>query len=110
MVAQGIDQQREGRRRLAAARVIEVVARKRRAPVFEHPFEAPFIALAGMACLSQVSADTPYFTSLELPDRPAVEQREYHPWASERIAVDTAESPAAAPFDALRPLLSRALA
>ena len=33
----GIDQHRKGRRGLAAARVIELVARKRRAPILEHP-------------------------------------------------------------------------
>ena len=41
-VAQCIDQQRKRRRMLAPARVVEVVARKRRAPVFEHPPEQTF--------------------------------------------------------------------
>ena len=35
-VAQGIDQERECRRGLAAARIVEVVSRKRWAPVREH--------------------------------------------------------------------------
>ena len=40
-IAQRIDQQGEGRRRLPAARIVEVVAREGRAPVGEHPDERP---------------------------------------------------------------------
>ncbi len=39
-VAQGVDQQGEGRRGLASAGIVEVIARKRRAPIFQHPLEA----------------------------------------------------------------------
>jgi hypothetical protein len=44
-IAQRIDQQDEGRRGLAAAGVEEMLARERRAPVVEHPGEAPRGAL-----------------------------------------------------------------
>ena len=40
LIAKRIDQQGEGRRRLPAARVVQVVARKRRAPVGKHPHRA----------------------------------------------------------------------
>jgi hypothetical protein len=40
---QRFDQQREGGRGLAAGRIIEVIARKRRAPVFKHAPQASFI-------------------------------------------------------------------
>jgi hypothetical protein len=41
-VAQGIDQQRERRRWLPAARVIEMVAGERRTPVFQNWYQPPF--------------------------------------------------------------------
>src|SRR5216683_2075368 len=39
MVAKRIDEQGEGWRGLAAARVVEVITRIRRAPILEHPLE-----------------------------------------------------------------------
>ena len=41
MKAQRLDQQREGRRLLPPARVMEVIAREGRAPVGEHPDQPP---------------------------------------------------------------------
>ena len=40
-VAQRVDEEREGRGRLAAARIVEMVAGEGRAPVAEHPHQPP---------------------------------------------------------------------
>ena len=40
-ITQRVDQKRERGGGLAAARIVEVIARERRAPVFEHPHEPP---------------------------------------------------------------------
>ena len=58
-VAQRIDEQGEGRRGLPAARVVEVVARKGRAPVGQHPDEPPLGKMRLHLVLRQVRQAEP---------------------------------------------------
>src|SRR6266702_192413 len=53
-VPQRLDEQRERRRRLAPARVIEVVARKGGTPVLKHPLEAALVDMGLDQALGQI--------------------------------------------------------
>src|SRR5579863_1228591 len=53
-IAQGVDQKREGRRRLPTARVIEVVPCEGLTPIGEHPHEPPSGDLALHLVLRQI--------------------------------------------------------
>ncbi|MFZ1426874.1 MAG: hypothetical protein WAS21_08915 [Geminicoccaceae bacterium] len=57
--AQRLDQKGEGRRVLAAARVVEVVASERRAPILQHSDQAPFGEMRLHAVLGQEARPNP---------------------------------------------------